>query len=85
MNITTTTIKNEKRSNKMDITTTRVYNFTAAELLAIKVFCQLADSIAISENMDYNNKDYYVQDFFHKKYEEYVMNGECTPTFEVNS
>lgn len=52
----------------MDTIKTRAYHFTAAELHAIKVFCQLADSIAISENMDYDNKDYYVQDFFHKKY-----------------
>ena len=69
----------------MDTTTTRAYHFTAVELHAIKVFCQLADSIAISENMDYNNKDYYVQDFFHKKYEEYVMTGECNSTFVVSN
>lgn len=69
----------------MDTTTTRAYHFTAAELHAIKVFCQLADSIAISENMDYDNKDYYVQDFFHKKYEEYVMTGECNSTFIVSN
>lgn len=69
----------------MNITTTRVYNFTAAELHAIKIFCQLADSIAISENIDYNNKDYYAEDFFHKKYQEYVNNGECSPAFVVSN
>lgn len=69
----------------MDTTTTRTYNFTAVELYAIRVFCQLADSIAISENMDYDNKDYYAEDFFHKKYQEYVDNGKCTPTFSVSN
>lgn len=32
----------------MNITTTRVYNFTATELHAIKIFCQLADTENIS-------------------------------------
>ena len=68
----------------MEITNTRTYHFTAAELHAIKVFCQLADSIAISENMDYHNNDYYAEDFFHKKYQEYVNNGECSPAFVVS-
>jgi len=68
----------------MNITTTHVYNFTAAELHAIKVFCQLADSIAISENIDYNNKDYYAEDFFHKKYEEYADTENISPTFQVS-
>ena len=52
----------------MEITKTHTYRFTTAELQAIKVFCQLADSIAISENMDYHNNDYYAEDFFHKIY-----------------
>lgn len=55
------------RLNNMEITETRTYRFTAAELDAIKIFCQLADSIAISENMDYGNNDYYAEDFFFTK------------------
>lgn len=69
----------------MEITNTRTYRFTTAELQAIKVFCQLADSIAISENMDYHNNDYYAEDFFHKQYQEYVNNGECSPAFVVSN
>lgn len=69
----------------MDTIKTRAYHFTAAELHAIKVFCQLADSIAISENMDYDNNNYCAEDFFHKKYQEYVNNGECSPAFVVSN
>lgn len=69
----------------MEITNTRTYHFTTAELQAIKVFCQLADSIAISENIDYHNNDYYAEDFFHKKYQEYVNNSECSPVFVVSN
>lgn len=72
------------RLNNMEITETRTYRFTAAELDAIKIFCQLADSIAISENMDYGDNDYYAEDFFHKKYQEYVNNGLCNSTFSVS-
>ena len=68
----------------MEITNTRTYRFTTAELQAIEVFCQIADSIVISENIDYHNNNYYSEDFFHKKYQEYVNNGECSPAFVVS-
>lgn len=69
----------------MDTIKTRAYHFTAAELHAIKVFCQLADDIAIYEHMDYGNNNYCAEDFFHKKYQEYVNNGECSPAFVVSN
>lgn len=69
----------------MDTIKTRAYYFTTAELHAIKVFCQLADSIAISENIDYDNNNYFAEDLFHRKYQEYVDSGECSPSFVVSN
>ena len=69
----------------MDTINTRAYHFTAEELHAIKVFCQLANNIAISEHMDYNNDNYYPENFFYKKYQEYANSGECSPAFVVSN
>ena len=42
----------------MEIETTRTYYFTAEEMRIIYAFCQIADSVAISEYMDYDNHSY---------------------------
>lgn len=67
----------------MNTTTTRIYHFSAAELHAIKVFCQLADNIVISENVENNNSNYSAEEFFYKKYEEYSETENIIPTFQV--
>lgn len=68
----------------MEITKTRTYRFTAAELNAINTFCKIADSIRISEHIDNNNEHYCFETFFNAKYEEYINNGQCNSTFQVN-
>lgn len=68
----------------MNIDTTRTYYFTSEELRTIYAFCQLADNIAISENMDYNNMDFSAEDFFVKKHEEYVNIGKISSFFKIS-
>ena len=68
----------------MDIITTRTYHFTAAELHAINTFCKIADSICITEQTDNYNDNYSSETFFNTKYEEYINNGKCNPTFSVS-
>ena len=68
----------------MEITKTRTYHFTAAELHAINTFCKIADSICITEQTDNYNNNYSSETFFNTKYEEYINNGECNSTFQVN-
>lgn len=68
----------------MEITKTRTYRFTAAELNAINTFYKIVDSICITEQADNDNEHYSSETFFNTKYEEYINNGECNPTFQVN-
>ena len=68
----------------MEITNTRTYRFTAAELHAINTFCKIADSICITEQTDNDNEHYSPEAFFNTKYEEYINNGKCNSTFQVN-
>ena len=68
----------------MEITKTRTYRFTAAKLHAINTFCNIADSICITEQTDNYNDNYSSETFFNTKYEEYINNGECNSTFQVN-
>lgn len=42
----------------MEITKTRTYRFTTAELNAINTFCKIADSIYITEQTDNDNEHY---------------------------
>ena len=76
--------KRNERLNKMEITKTRTYRFTAAELNAINTFCKIADSICITEQTDNYNDNYSSETFFNTKYEEYINNGQCESTFQVN-
>ena len=50
----------------MEIATTRTYYFTADEMRIIYKFCQIADDIAISEGMDYDNQNYSAENLFIK-------------------
>ena len=68
----------------MEITKTRTYRFTPAELNAINTFCQIADSIYITEQTDNYNDNYLYETFFNTKFEEYINNDECNSTFQVN-
>lgn len=68
----------------MEITNTRTYHFTAAELHAINTFCKIADSICITEKIDNDNEHYSFETFFNAKYEEFINNGKCNPTFTVS-
>lgn len=68
----------------MEITKTRTYLFTAAELCAINTCCRIADNINISEQTDNDNENYSFETFFNAKYEEYINNGQCESTFQVN-
>lgn len=68
----------------MEITKTRTYRFTTAELNAINTCCRIADSISISERTNNDNEHYSFETFFNTKYEEYINNGECNSTFQVN-
>lgn len=68
----------------MKIDTTRAYYFTAEEMRIIYAFCQIADDIAISEGMDYDNQHYSAENLFNEKYKEYINTGKCSSTFRVS-
>ena len=68
----------------MEITKTRTYRFTAAELHAINTCCRIAEFISATERRDNDNEHYSFETFFNTKYEEYINNGECNPTFSVS-
>ena len=68
----------------MEIATTRTFYFTADEMRIIYAFCKIADDIAISEGMDYDNQNYSVENLFLKKYKEYVNTGKCSSAFRVS-
>ena len=68
----------------MEIATTRTYYFTEEEMRIIYKFCQIADSIAISEHMDYDNDNYSSDNLFYKKYKEYIETGKCSSSFRVS-
>lgn len=68
----------------MEITKTRTYRFTTAELNAINTCCRIADSIYITEQTDNYNDNYLSETFFNTKFEEYINNGQCESTFQVN-
>lgn len=68
----------------MKIDTTRTYYFTVEEMRIIYKFCQIADSIAISEHMDYDNQNYSAENLFYKKYKEYIETGKCSSSFRVS-
>ena len=64
--------------------TTRTYYFTPEEMRIIYTFCQIADDIAISEGMDYNNQNYSAENLFYEKYKEYIDTGKCSSSFRVS-
>ena len=64
--------------------TTRTYYFTADEMRIIYKFCQIADDIAISEGMDYDNQNYSAEKLFCEKYKEYIETGKCSSSFRVS-
>ena len=68
----------------MEIATTRTYYFTADEMRIIYKFCQIADDIAISEGMDYDNQNYSAEKLFYEKYKEYIETGKCSSSFRVS-
>lgn len=68
----------------MEIATTRAYYFTEEEMRIIYAFCQIANSIAISEYMDYDNDSYSPDNLFYKKYKEYIDTGKCSSSFRVS-
>lgn len=68
----------------MKIDTTRAYYFTTEEMRIIYAFCQIADNIAISEGMDYDNQNYSAINFFCEKYKEYIETGKCSSSFRVS-
>ena len=68
----------------MEIATNRTYYFTTAELQAIDTCCQIAEFISATEKIDYDNEHYSFETFFNAKYEEFINNGECNPTFSVS-
>ena len=68
----------------MKIDTTRAYYFTAEEMRIIYAFCQIADDIAISEGMDYDNQHYSAENLFNEKYKEYINTGKCSSSFKVS-
>lgn len=68
----------------MKIDTTRAYYFTAEEMRIIYAFCQIADNIAISDGMDYDNQNYSAENLFNEKYKEYINTGKCSSTFRVS-
>lgn len=68
----------------MKIDTTRAYYFTAEEMRIIYAFCQIADDIAISEGMDYDNQHYSAENLFNEKYKEYINTGKCSSSFRVS-
>lgn len=68
----------------MEIGETRAYYFTAEEMRIIYAFCQIADNIAISEGMDYDNQHYSAENLFNEKYKEYINTGKCSSSFTVS-
>ena len=68
----------------MEIATTRTYYFTAEEMRIIYAFCKIADDIAISEGMDYDNQNYSAENLFYEKYKEYIKTGKCSSAFTVS-
>lgn len=68
----------------MKIDIARAYYFTADEMRIIYKFCQIADNIAISEGMDYDNQNYSAENLFMKKYKEYIETGKCSSSFRVS-
>lgn len=68
----------------MKIDTTRAYYFTPEEMRIIYAFCQIADNIAISEGMDYDNQNYSAENLFNEKYKEYINTGKCSSSFRVS-
>ena len=68
----------------MEITNTRTYRFTTAELQAINTCCKIAEFISATEKRDNDNEHYSFETFFNTKYEEYINNGECSSTFTVS-
>ena len=68
----------------MKIDTTRAYYFTVDEMRIIYAFCQIADNIAISEGMDYDNQNYSAENLFNEKYKEYINTGKCSSSFRVS-
>lgn len=68
----------------MELTKTHTYHFTTAELQAIDTCCQIAENISVTEKLVNNNIYYSFETFFNTKYEEYINNGECNPTFSVS-
>ena len=68
----------------MEITKTRTYYFTAAELHAINTCCRIAEFISATERIDYDNEHYSFETFFNTKYEEFINNGQCNSTFSVS-
>lgn len=68
----------------MEIETTRTYYFTEEEMRIIYAFCKIADDIAISEYIDYNNHSYSPNNLFSKKYDEFLETGKCSSAFRVN-
>lgn len=68
----------------MEIATTRTYYFTEEEMRIIYAFCQIANSIGISERMDYDNDSYSPDNLFYKKYAEFLDTGKCSSSFRVS-
>ena len=68
----------------MKIDIARAYYFTAEEMRIIYAFCRIADSIAISEHMDYDNQNYSAENLFMKKYKGYIETGKCSSSFRVS-
>ena len=68
----------------MKIDIARAYYFTADEMRIIYKFCQIADNIAISEGMDYDNQNYSAENLFNEKYKEYINTGKCSSSFRVS-
>ena len=68
----------------MEIATTRTYYFTEEEMRIIYAFCQIANSIGISEYMDYDNDSYSPDNLFYKKYAEFLDTGKCSSSFRVS-
>ena len=68
----------------MEIETTRTYYFNEEEMRIIYAFCKIADSVAISEYMNYDNHSYSPDNLFSKKYDEFLKTGKCSSSFRVS-
>ena len=68
----------------MEITNTRTYRFTTAELQAINTCCRIAQFISHTERINNDNGHYSFETFFNTKYEEYINSGHCNSTFTVS-